>query len=67
MKPIQNLVWRWYNKYRKKADDISVLTEQENSAIVTPPVAQPSLSAAATAPAQPMPDMMQKVYATMQQ
>ena len=37
---------------KKQADDISVLTEQANSAIVTPPVAQPALSAAATSPAQ---------------
>ena len=54
-------------KTKQQANDISVLTEQANSAIVTPPVAQPALSAAATAPAQPTPEMMQQVYAMMQQ
>ena len=44
-----------------------MLTEQANSEIVTPPVAQPALSAEATAPAQPPPEMMQQVCAMMQQ
>ena len=43
-----------------------MLTEQANSEIVTPPVAQPALSAAATSPAQPTPEMMQQLYAIMQ-
>ena len=43
------------HKTKQQADDISVLTEQANSATVTPPVAKPALSAAATAPAQPTP------------
>ena len=38
-------------KTKQQAENISVLTEQANSTIVTPPVAQPALSAAATAPA----------------
>ena len=42
-------------KTKQQADDISVLTEQANSVIVTPPVAQPALSAAITSPAQPTP------------
>ena len=42
-------------KTKQQSDDISVLTEQAKSAIVTTPVAQPALSAAATAPAQPTP------------
>ena len=42
-------------KIKQQADDISVLKEQASSAIVTPPGAQPALSAAATAPAQPTP------------
>ena len=46
-------------KTKQQADDISVLTEQANSAIVTPPVAQPELSAVATSSAQPTPEMMQ--------
>ena len=54
-------------KIKQQADDISVLTYQANSAIVTPPVAQPSLSVAATSPAQPTPEMMQQLYAMMQQ
>ena len=48
-------------KTKQQADDISLLTEHTNSTIVTPPVAQPALSAAATAPAQPTPEMMQQV------
>ena len=44
-----------------------MLTEQANSAIVTPPVAQPALSAADTSPAQPTPEIMQQLYAMMQQ
>ena len=43
-----------------------MLTEQANSAFVTPPVAQPALSAAATASVQPTPEMMQQVYEMMQ-
>ena len=43
------------HKTKQQANDISVLTEQANSAIVTPPVTKPALSAAATAPAQPTP------------
>ena len=35
-------------KTKQQADDIYVLTEQANSAIVTPPVAQPELSAASS-------------------
>ena len=54
-------------KTKQQADDIYVLTEQANSAIVTPPVAQPALSAAATSPAQPTPEMMQQLYMMMQQ
>ena len=54
-------------KTKQQVDDISVLKEQANSAIVTPPVAQTSLSAAATSPAQPTPEMIQQVYAMMQQ
>ena len=46
------------HKTKQQADDISVLTEQANSAIVTPSVAQPELSAAATSPAQATPEMM---------
>ena len=46
-------------KTKQQADDISVLTEQANSVIVTPPVAQPALSVTATSPAQPTPEMMQ--------
>ena len=52
-------------KKTQQAGDISVLTEISSYAIVTSPVARPSLSAAATAPAQPTPDMMQQFYATM--
>ena len=55
------------HKTKQQADDISVLTEQSNSAIVTPPVVKPALSAVATAPAQPTPEMMQQFYAMMQQ
>ena len=54
-------------KIKQQANDISVLTEQTNSAILTPPVVQPALSAAATDPAQPTPEMMQQVYVMMQQ
>ena len=50
-------------KVQKKlqADDIYMLTEQANSAIVTPPVAHPALSVVATAPEQPTQEMMQRV------
>ena len=44
-----------------------MLTEEANYEIVTSPVAQPTLSAAATAPAQPAPEIMQQFYAMMQQ
>ena len=44
-----------------------MLTEQANSTIVTPTVAKPALSMAATAPAQPTPEMIQQFYAMMQQ
>ena len=54
-------------KTKQQADDISVLTEQVNSAIVSPPVVQPALYAAATAPAQTTPEIMQQVYVMMQQ
>ena len=53
-------------KTKQQANGISVLTEQANSAIVTPPVEQPALSAAATSPAQPNPEMMKHLYAMMQ-
>ena len=43
------------NKTKQQADDISVLTEQENSAVVTPPFPQPALSTASTVTAQPTP------------
>ena len=45
-------------KTKQQAGDISVLTEQANYAIVTPPVAQPALSVADTSQAQPTPEMM---------
>ena len=54
-------------KTKQQAYDISVVIEQAKYAIVTPPVAQPALSAAATAPAQPTPEMMQQFYVMMQQ
>ena len=47
--------------------DVVVVLTSANSAIVTHPVAQPALSKAATAPAQPTPEMMQPFYTMMQQ
>ena len=54
-------------KTKQQADDISVLSKQANSAIVTPTVAKPALSVEATAPAQPSPEIMQQFYVMMQQ
>ena len=51
-------------KTKQQADDIYVLTEQGNSAIVTPPVAQPALSVAATYPAQPTSQNTIQVHTT---